>query len=148
MSSLGKVRLAVGAGAVVAAAAGLAVIGQPAVAAPLTSAVSVTPSAGLADGQSVNVAVSGFKAGVKVRVGMCAEVSPDVLACDHADGKTVVADASGAGATPLTVHKSFQGYRFDGTLYGTVNCTDNCLVGATDDSQTGAATAYQPVSFA
>jgi Neocarzinostatin family len=115
-----------------AVALGLAVGFQnPAVAAAPTA--TVTPSSGLSDGAVVKVAGAGLEPGTAYEVGQCAWVGTGVLACNPADFSSVTADAGGSANTSLTVRRSFEGYLFDGTKWGTVDCaTTECQVGMSD----------------
>ncbi|MFF8940327.1 enediyne antibiotic chromoprotein [Streptomyces paradoxus] len=101
---------------------------------------TVTPSTGLSDGAVVQVAAQGLQAGTGYDVGQCAWVGTGVLACNPANFSTVTADASGAAKTSLTVRRSFEGYLFDGTRWGTVDCaTAKCQVGMSDAAGNGPA---------
>ncbi|MFF9043655.1 enediyne antibiotic chromoprotein [Streptomyces parvulus] len=82
-----------------AAVAALAFTAAPASAAP---AVTATPAAGLADGQSVTVAGTGFPAGAEVAVSQCREAT---TCTDTLARATVGAD--GTFRTPYTVRRQF-----------------------------------------
>ncbi|MEU7474296.1 enediyne antibiotic chromoprotein [Streptomyces sp. NPDC044984] len=116
-----------------AAVLGLAVGFQnPAVAVTAPTA-TVTPSSGLSDGTVVRVDSAGLDAGTAYDVGQCAWVGTGVLACNPADFSSVTADAGGSASTSLTVRRSFEGFLFDGTRWGTVDCTVvQCQVGLSD----------------
>ncbi|MFH9611366.1 enediyne antibiotic chromoprotein [Streptomyces sp. NPDC017448] len=120
-----------------AAALGLVVGFQnPAAAAAPTA--TVTPSTGLSDGAVVKVDGAGLDAGTAYDVGQCAWVGTGVLACNPADFTSVTANAAGSASTTLTVRRSFEGYLFDGTRWGTVDCTtEECQVGLSNAAGTG-----------
>nr|BAB86365.1 his-tagged neocarzinostatin apoprotein mutant F76W [synthetic construct] len=99
---------------------------------------TVTPSSGLSDGTVVKVAGAGLQAGTAYDVGQCAWVDTGVLACNPADFSSVTADANGSASTSLTVRRSFEGWLFDGTRWGTVDCTTAaCQVGLSDAAGNG-----------
>nr|1J5H_A Chain A, Apo-Neocarzinostatin [Streptomyces carzinostaticus]1J5I_A Chain A, PROTEIN (Apo-Neocarzinostatin) [Streptomyces carzinostaticus]2G0K_A Chain A, Neocarzinostatin [Streptomyces carzinostaticus]2G0L_A Chain A, NEOCARZINOSTATIN [Streptomyces carzinostaticus] len=99
---------------------------------------TVTPSSGLSDGTVVKVAGAGLQAGTAYDVGQCAWVDTGVLACNPADFSSVTADANGSASTSLTVRRSFEGFLFDGTRWGTVDCTTAaCQVGLSDAAGNG-----------
>jgi hypothetical protein len=92
---LGVVAATVGVGALLFTA--------PALAASPT--ISVSPSSGLTNGQSVTVKLSGFTPKASVAVIECSPlVAQDKqAACDTAGVKVLTTDASGAATTPFTV---------------------------------------------
>jgi hypothetical protein len=117
----------------VSAAAGLAV-GLALAFAPAASAsaagMTVTPSTGLTNGASVSVSVTGFGANETVFVGQCAYVGGEP-ACPSGTTPSVTANGSGAATTTVTVKKTFEGFRLDGTSIGTVDCASaDCFIGA------------------
>ncbi|PNG23832.1 enediyne antibiotic chromoprotein [Streptomyces cahuitamycinicus] len=123
-----------------ALAVGLAVAFQPSAAALASPTVTVTPSSGLADGDTVQVAASGLEAGTTYNVGQCAEVEPGAMACNSASHVRITANADGTLKTQLTVNRSFAGVLFDDTHWGTVDCaTAQCVVGLSDDAVQGPA---------
>lgn len=112
----------------------------PGVAAP---AISVTPSSGLQDGQTVTVSGTGLTAGTVYHVGECAAVATNVYACAPTN-VDVTAGSDGALQTPLTVMKTFTGHDVNNNEYP-VDCTqDDCVVGVYDDAFNGGAV---PVTF-
>jgi hypothetical protein len=126
-------KVAVGSAAVLGLAVGFQ---NPAVAAAPTA--TVTPSSGLSDGAVVKVDGAGLAAGTAYDVGQCAWVDTGVLACNPADFSSVTADANGSASTSLTVRRSFEGFLFDGTRWGTVDCTtEKCQVGLSDAAGNG-----------
>ncbi len=122
-------------GAGATAAVGLAIAFTPlAGAASAEPGLSVTPSSGLSDGETVSVSATGFVPESTLSVGQCASVD-GAPACPAGEPLQLTTDADGAATTPLTVQKTFEGYRFDGTSVGMVDCTvDECFVGAGDSS--------------
>jgi hypothetical protein len=111
-----------------------------------TSAVTVTPSTGLSDGQTVVVSVVGFPAGTQVSAAECANggTAGDVV-CDLTHLVTLTADEAGTGSTAMDVHASFSGVAQDGSV-ATVDCASvegGCFVGAFG----GGSIAAAPISF-
>nr|2CBT_A Chain A, NEOCARZINOSTATIN [Streptomyces carzinostaticus]2CBT_B Chain B, NEOCARZINOSTATIN [Streptomyces carzinostaticus] len=84
---------------------------------------TVTPSSGLSDGTVVKVAGAGLQAGTAYWVAQSAWVDTGVYASNPADISSVTADANGSASTSLTVRRSFEGFLWDGTRWGTVDCT-------------------------
>ncbi|PKV85187.1 enediyne antibiotic chromoprotein [Streptomyces sp. TLI_146] len=86
------------------AASGAAVAATVLLATPASAAtaISVTPSSGLSDGQTVTVSGSGYTPGAAVNVGECASAT----LCSN-DVKFLTADANGAISTTLAVKKTF-----------------------------------------
>ncbi len=82
---------------------GALLLAAPALAA--TPGISVSPSTGLANGQTVTVSLSGFSAGAPVAVIECSplQATAQQAACDTAGVKIVTANASGTATTPFTV---------------------------------------------
>jgi hypothetical protein len=108
-----------------------------------TIVVTASPSSGLADGQSTQIAATGLNPGTTYFVNECAYVGTGQLACSQS-AVTVTAAADGTAGTPLTVFKTFQAYT-GSTVYGTVDCsTTQCLVGVGDASGDGSGV---PISF-
>lgn len=108
--------------------------------------ITVTPATGLTDGQTVEVAGTGFTPGETVVVGECAVVG-DTLACAKGGGIIVSVDAEGGIATPLVVKKSFEAIRHDDTSAGVVDCaTVRCGIGAI--SEDGVLANGQDITFA
>ncbi|MFJ9250085.1 enediyne antibiotic chromoprotein [Streptomyces sp. NPDC101776] len=108
-------------------AAVLALATAPASAAP---AVSVTPAAGLSDGQSVTVDGSGYTAGSQVAVAEC-------VAGTRCAAAYVVAtvDANGAFQVTPTVQKAFQATDYGTGAVSWADCTVvQCQVVAWNDT--------------
>lgn len=137
MQSTSRIRRAVRLALVPVAVLAMALAGQSSAQAAEQAAaaatISVSPSSGLADGQSVTVSVTGLSP--EAAVGQCTYVSSEVV-CDP--GSWVQFPTSGgSGSAALTVHQSFEGFTVaaDGTFayWGTVDCTVlPCVVGGTD----------------
>jgi hypothetical protein len=84
------------------------------------SGLSVDPSTGLADGQTVTVSGSGYTAGSTAYVVECLH---DGWQCDTANLLRVTVDADGTFSTPQVVHSSFAGVDpRTGETGGTVDC--------------------------
>ncbi|MFD1147843.1 enediyne antibiotic chromoprotein [Saccharothrix hoggarensis] len=110
-------------------------------------ALTVTPSSGLADGATVQVSATGLQAGTTYDVGECAWVEAGVLACAPETFTRATANSAGSLDSPLTVRKTFTGVLFDGTTWGTVDCTTvQCSVGVSDAAGNGPGGV--PISFA
>lgn len=93
-------------GVVAAVGTGGLLLVVPALSAAAASpTISVSPSSGLTNGQSVTVKLSGFTPNASVAVIECSPlVAQDKqAACDTAGVKVLTADASGAATTPLVV---------------------------------------------
>lgn len=85
--------------------------------------LSVTPAAGLSDGQAVSVTASGFPANESVTVLQCVN-SESEIACDTANQGTSTTDDTGAATTGYTVHSGFDGVNpLTGAPSGQVDCT-------------------------
>lgn len=86
------------------AASGAAVAATVLLATPASAAtaISVTPSSGLSDGQTVSITGSGYTPGAAVNVGECASAT----VCSN-DVKYLTADANGAVSVTLDVKKAF-----------------------------------------
>jgi hypothetical protein len=96
--------------AVSVTALGLPVFAAIASADPSPS-ITVSPSTGLVDGQSVTVTGTGYTdPGDPVWVGQCSNAS-DPAVCDHelAHQVFVQVDGNGGFTTTITVHETFQG---------------------------------------
>jgi hypothetical protein len=93
----------------VIAAVGMAVgVASFMLVAPATAAsptISVSPTSGLANGQSVTVTLSGYTAKASVAVIQCSPLvaTAGQTACNTAGVKLLTTDASGAATTTLTV---------------------------------------------
>jgi hypothetical protein len=118
-------------GAVAGLAVGLALAFQPVASASAAAAgMTVTPSTGLTNGASVSVSVTGFGSGETVFIGQCAYVGGEP-ACPTGTTPSVTANGSGAATTTLTVKKTFEGFRLDGSSVGVIDCaTADCFIGA------------------
>lgn len=104
------------------------------------AAMSVTPSSGLSDGQTVTVTGSGYTAGASVHVGECS--TPDV--CSN-DTITTTAGADGTFSVSFTVEKVFQAEDWSTGTTVTVDCAAvQCSVAAWEE---GAGTISEPISF-
>lgn len=111
------------------------------------ASVTVTPSTGLVDGQSVDVAVTGFGAAEELFVAQCAQPEPGVFLCDMVNVQSLTTDADGAGSVATTVHATFEGFDQTGSPVATVDCATvagGCLLGAMN--HTGSS-AFAPISF-
>ncbi len=127
------------------AAAGLAVFAAPAAYAASPS-ITVDPSTGLADGQSVVVAGNGFPAGKTVYVTECSGSNPANPVCEQVDQHGTVAQ-DGSVTVSATAHRTFDGYDPAGNPAGSVTCnaTTSCWMAAAVDRSTFAPPA--PISF-
>ncbi|MBG0828240.1 macromomycin [Planomonospora sp. ID67723] len=116
------------------AAGALTLVSQPAALAAAPG-FSVTPAAGLSDGDTVTVAITGATAGEQFSVVQCATVA-EQLACNEATAKTVTVGADGSVGSTFVVRKSFQGVTPPAsTPVGTVDCTVvTCFVSAGNES--------------
>jgi hypothetical protein len=147
---LSKNKLALVAKAGLASAAVVVAVLGAALPASAESAVgvTVTPSTGLADGQTVTVAATGFGANEAVFVTECAgDPAAGTLVCDVAGITQFTTDATGAGSTTTTAKETFQGQDQSGNAV-TVDCTTvagGCLIGASNEAQERATAA---ISFA
>ncbi|HEX6472295.1 MAG TPA: enediyne antibiotic chromoprotein [Streptosporangiaceae bacterium] len=104
--------------------------------------ITVTPSSGLADGQSVSVSGSGMLASDTYHIGECAAVSATSYACGP--NVDVKSDASGKLSTKLAVKRTFVGAAADGST-SQIDCKSvQCVIGVFDDSFNGGAV---PISF-
>ena len=117
---------------------GLIMLAAPAMAAP---GLSVTPSSGLSDGQSVSVYGTGFAANAaNINVVQCQTGSTSANSCNIAGGQFFQhTDASGAFTVSIAVQASF----------GSVNCTTvTCMIvaHAGTDPNSGT-TAMMNISF-
>ncbi|MET7619086.1 enediyne antibiotic chromoprotein [Streptomyces sp. NPDC005408] len=120
-----------------AAVAASLLIAGPASADP---ALSVTPSTGLSDGQSVTVTGSGFTAGTDVSITECS--SPTLCS---ATTVTATVGADGTFSAPYAVSKTFEGHDWSSGTTVTVDCAaTQCLVSAWEQ---GAGTRTQTISF-
>ena len=118
---------------------GLGVSGMGGVAAGAT-ALTVTPSTNLVDGQLVSVSISGFPADTSIAVVECGPGAIDANGCDLRTLQYLTTDANGQLVTPFIVAAVLS------TFNGTVDCrTAACSVGAgTFDLS---ATAGAPIAF-
>jgi hypothetical protein len=99
--------------------------------------IAVTPSTGLSDGASVSVSVTGFAPNTTVFIGQCATLAGEP-ACPAGEVPQATTNASGAASLTLTVRKTYEGFRLDGSSAGTVDCgSASCFVGAGDASGAG-----------
>ena len=123
---------------VLALGAGLIMLAAPAAAAP---GLSVTPSTGLSDGQSVSVSGTGFAANAtNINVVQCQSGSTSANSCNIAGGQFFQhTNASGAFTVSITVKASF----------GSVNCTKvTCMIVAhAGTDPTSGDTAMTNISF-
>jgi len=110
--------------AVTALAAGLALTGGSAAFAD--SGLTVGPSTGLDDGQTVTVSGSGYAGGSTVYVVECQH---DAWQCDTANLVRITANADGTFTTPEVVHKSFTGVD---PRTGEAGATVDCAAAACD----------------
>ncbi|OLT19155.1 hypothetical protein BJF79_02550 [Actinomadura sp. CNU-125] len=107
---------------------------------------TVTPSSGLSDGATVQVAAAGFDAGDVLTAGQCATVGSKI-ACNPANQTEFTADAGGSASTTMVLNRTFVGAYVDGSgSAGTVDCgTASCFIGVGDFAGQGAAPV--PISF-
>jgi hypothetical protein len=113
------------AGAVCAAVlAATALVGAGyATAAPAAATITVTPSTGLSDGQTVAVAGTGFTANDKIGVMECGPGDWPNVSCYFPNRAVVESDGSGAFGTSAVVVSSFTGNSpVDGSPAGAVDC--------------------------
>lgn len=139
-----------------AAALGLLIAPQQAFTAPIQESlpaptITVDPSAGLSDGTIVTFTLSGFTADTRVLVSECTRPtgSDPLPLCSRADVASVVTDASGGATGTLPVRVAYEGFDWQGTPAGTVNCRtypSGCSVGGVTEDFTQAANA--PIAFA
>jgi len=134
-------------GAMALLVAGLTFLGtSPALA--LQPSLTVSPTTGIADGQVLSVAGTGFAAQSTVNIVECS-LNGGVLACNlgNGDAKTVTADANGQVAAGLPVRKVYSGVDpATGNPTGQVDCSaaPGCIVVASID---GSSTATDPVAI-
>lgn len=100
--------------------------------------VSVSPSSGLKDGQSVNVTGSGFPASTTIYVVECANLTGQA-GCDITRLGQAQSDAGGKISAAFTVHTGTIGN-------GTCDATHACYISAGDAAQTAHGAAQ--ISFA
>ena len=137
-------------GGVAALVLGLAVAYQPVAssAAPGIAApvVTVTPSTGLSDNDTVEVDATGLTPSTLQHVGQCIFVNPVTFACNEPELVHVSSDSSGAiSDVELTVRRTFTATLADGTVWGTADCdVMQCFVGVGDDTGNGGGA---PISF-
>ena len=142
MAISSRLRLAAKGSAIAGFAIAMAMVfGPQAGATEAAPGVSVTPSSGLSNGDTVSVSLTGFTPNAAVFTCECAVVAADQVACPAGGWVQLTTDASGAASTPLTVVSSFEGFLLDGTSVGTVDChTVQCVVGTSES-------AFQNISF-
>ncbi|MEV5573171.1 enediyne antibiotic chromoprotein [Spirillospora sp. NPDC052269] len=121
----------------------------PASAATTTAAapaVTVTPSTGLSDGQTVAVAATGLTPDSTQNLGECTLTPANEAACASLGSTTSGAD--GSANASVTVHKTFTA-TVNGTVYGTVDCAAvQCFIGISDTGTSGGTGAGALISFA
>lgn len=146
MAISSRLRLAVKGTAIAGFAVAMAMVfGPQAGATEAAAGVTVTPSSGLSNGDTVSVSLTGFGPNTAVFAGECAYISPDQVACPAGDPVQLTTDADGAASTPLTVQASFEGFLLDGTAVGTVDChIAQCVIGTSDAAGNGA---QQTITF-
>jgi hypothetical protein len=102
-------------------------------AANASTAISVSPSSGLANNQVVTVSGSGLTAGNVYHIGECAAVSSTSYACGS-NNADVTANSSGSLSTSLKVLKTFTGTAADGST-AAIDCSKvQCVIGVYDSS--------------
>jgi hypothetical protein len=118
----------------------LALFATPASAA--APSITITPSSGLTNGQSVTVSISGFSANVAtINVVQCLSTGSSASSCNVADGKLFQkTNASGALTVTMTVR----------TTFGANDCTKSqCMIAAHEGtSATSGNNAQKNISFA
>lgn len=123
--------------AAAAAAGALWLAAGPATAA---TAMSVTPSSGLSDGQSVTVSGTGYPAGSTVHVSECTTTDR----CSN-DSVPATAAADGTFSVTFTVRKTFEVYDWSTGSTVTEDCdVAQCNVSAWEE---GTGTRSQTISF-
>ncbi|MCE7079481.1 enediyne antibiotic chromoprotein [Streptomyces sp. ST2-7A] len=141
-------KFAARAGGAAALALGLALAVQPAAPAAENSApsVTVTPTSGLSDGDTVTLSATGLTPGDLYHVGQCAFVEEWVYGCNAATSVDAVANAAGEVKVTLRVNKSFEAVVGAETVpWGTVDCTvTQCMAGLGNAAGEGGGV---PVSF-
>jgi len=110
------------------------------------AAVTVTPSTGLVDGQTVSVDATGLTPNSGQDLGECTLTPAQEAACTSLGSTT--SDASGSASASVTVHKTFDAY-VGTTFYGTVDCAavDFCFIGISDTGNSGGNGAGAIISF-
>lgn len=97
--------------------------------------ISVMPSTGLVDGQSMTVSGTGLAVGGVYHIGECVAVSPTSYACGP--NVNVTADANGSASTPYTALKTFTATAKDGTTTA-ADCTKvQCVIAFYNDAFSG-----------
>jgi alpha-tubulin suppressor-like RCC1 family protein len=131
--------------AVVVAAGTVAVSATSAAAA---GAITVTPDAGLVDGQAVEVAGTGWEPGHTVGVCQGVLLTPASQDnCDDGDYTVVIVDSAGAFTVELTIRRTM----YVPALATTVDCTDGaaaCVVGAADAIDVAGTGTTVPIALA
>jgi hypothetical protein len=111
--------------------------------------LTVTPSTGLADGQSVQAVAGGFTPGEDVYFFVCAYLDAG-MACDASTVTSDIADPGGTATVQLTVNRTFEATDPAGNPLGTVDCgtlpAGSCVVPATNAE--GTLFTEVPISFA
>lgn len=92
-------------------------------AAQATPTISVSPSSGLTNGQTVTITGSGFTPGSSVGVSMCDDPFVDGSSCDFSTAK--IGSSDGAGGFSLT-------YQVVDTIHGHSCVPTGCLIGASN----------------
>lgn len=133
------VRPVTGAAIAAAAAALTLVLAMPASAATDPS-VTVSPSSGLSNGQTVTVTGSGYAANASVNLVECAANAQGASGCDIASFKPVTADSSGGFTESFKVASSF-----GSTDCTKVDCVINGAAGTSPSAPTGTSA---PLKFA
>ncbi|MFC5183307.1 enediyne antibiotic chromoprotein [Actinomadura harenae] len=106
---------------------------------------TVTPSTGLADGQTVAVAATGLTPNSTQNLGECTLTPANEAACVSLGSTTSAAD--GTASASAVVHKTFTAY-VGGTLYGNVDCgAVQCFIGISDTGTSGGTGAGALISF-
>ncbi|MFD0900360.1 enediyne antibiotic chromoprotein [Actinomadura sediminis] len=106
--------------------------------APTAPTATVTPSTGLTDGATVQIAASGFGANETLTAGQCATVDGKA-ACNVNNRTELTTDGSGGASAAMVVNRSFEAvFADDGTFAGTVDCgTAACYIGVGNFSGQG-----------
>jgi hypothetical protein len=118
-----------------AAAAGVLAMATPALAAP---ELTVSPSTGLTNGQTITLTGSGYKPGSSVFGLQCSGSTPSREACDTSAVKTITVGADGSFTESFTVKTGKIGN-------GTCDAGDTCVMAVSDPSGVGDNT---PIVFA
>jgi hypothetical protein len=111
-------------------------------------AVTATPSTGLQDAHTITVSATDFSSGDTLVALQCSEPILGQAVCNAEDAVVLTADAGGDARGSIVVHRSFTGYKLDGSVFGKVDCSivaRGCGIVVSNLSQT--ASAVTAISF-